>query len=334
MKRSILSLLYLIQGMQKAGVDLDYKLKKIGLNVDAIDSSAIIHPKLEWDILSVLGENIEPHQGLLIGQHYSLAGYGPLLMLLISSPNIKTALEKGVQYGRLTHLTGELGLNFKDENICLTYKPVNLNSKFGQLLAHCEISGKYRFIQDIYKMMELKIPKAEIYLPFEKPNESFVMEMYQKTYGEHIIFNADIASFNFNKKVLEEEIPSRDKITFKAYEQKCISELERLDSIYESATLIQRVKDYLEIQNGTIPTMSETAKALHVPERTLRHQLQQQKTSYKIIREEIIKNKALRLIEYEEYSIEMIAELLGYSEPAAFNHAFKRWFGQSPRQYK
>ena len=38
-------------------------------------------------------------------------------------------------------------------------------------------------------------------------------------------------------------------------------------------------------------------------------------------------------MEYNEYSIEMIAELLGYSEPAAFNHAFKRWFGQSPRQY-
>ena len=55
--------------------------------------------------------------------------------------------------------------------------------------------------------------------------------------------------------------------------------------------------------------------------------------SYKEIREQLIKHKALRLIEYKEYSIEVIAELLGYSEPAAFNHAFKRWFGYSPRQY-
>ena len=75
------------------------------------------------------------------------------------------------------------------------------------------------------------------------------------------------------------------------------------------------------------------AHALQIPERTLRHQLQQLNTSYKQIREDLIKDKALRLIEYQEYSIEMIAELLGYSEPAAFNHAFKRWFGQSPRQY-
>lgn len=101
----------------------------------------------------------------------------------------------------------------------------------------------------------------------------------------------------------------------------------------ESPSLVQRVQDYLELQTGGMPTMFETAQALNIPERTLRHQLQQLNTSYKQIREKIIKDKALRLMEYNEYSIEMIAELLGYSEPAAFNHAFKRWFGQSPRQY-
>jgi AraC-like DNA-binding protein len=89
----------------------------------------------------------------------------------------------------------------------------------------------------------------------------------------------------------------------------------------------------LELQRGLLPTMAETAQALNLPERTLRHQLQQLNSSYKQIREQLMKDRALHLMEYQEYSIEMIAELLGYSEPAAFNHAFKRWFGYSPRQY-
>ena len=97
--------------------------------------------------------------------------------------------------------------------------------------------------------------------------------------------------------------------------------------------MVQRVKDYLELQQGSMPSMAETAHALQIPERTLRHQLQQLNTSYKQIREQLMKDRALHLMEYQEYSIEMIAELLGYSEPAAFNHAFKRWFGYSPRQY-
>jgi AraC-like DNA-binding protein len=87
------------------------------------------------------------------------------------------------------------------------------------------------------------------------------------------------------------------------------------------------------MQNGVMPTMFETACALNIPERTLRHKLQQMQTSYKEIRERLIKQKALKFIEDSAYSIEQVAEMLGYSEPAAFNHAFKRWFGQSPRQY-
>src|SRR5690606_8273833 len=114
---------------------------------------------------------------------------------------------------------------------------------------------------------------------------------------------------------------------------KCFAELQRLQQDEQTPTVVQRVQDYLEIQSGLMPSIAETAQALNIPERTLRHQVQQCDTSYKQIREDIINDKALRLIEYKQYSIEMIAELLGYSEPAAVNHAFKRWFGQSRRQY-
>jgi hypothetical protein len=56
------------------------------------------------------------------------------------------------------------------------------------------------------------------------------------------------------------------------------------------------------MQNGVIPTMSETACALNIPERTLRHQLQQLQTSYKEIRERLIKQKAIKFIENSAYS--------------------------------
>ncbi len=43
-------------------------------------------------MLKVVGQEIQPEQGLLIGQHYALAGYGPLLMLLVTSPTVRDAL--------------------------------------------------------------------------------------------------------------------------------------------------------------------------------------------------------------------------------------------------
>ena len=333
MKRSILGLMYLIQGMRKAGVAVDQKLQAIGLRADALDPSSIIHSSLEWDVLKIIGQDVAPEKGLFIGQHYALAGYGPLLMLLVTSENVRTALEQGIRYQALTHLTGVLSLKYTAQKVALCYAPEDLNSDLGLLRAQCEISGTYKFIQDLYKMMGLSVPQMHIELPFAQPENLQALDIYHDYYGAELQFAAECAEFWFDAAVLNVQIPSADKMTFKIYESKCIAELERLKVDESAPSLVQRVQDYLELQQGVMPTMAETAQALQIPERTLRHQLQQLQSSYKQIREQLIKDKALRLIEYKEYSIEMIAELLGYSEPAAFNHAFKRWFGHSPRQY-
>lgn len=334
MKRSILSLLYLIQGMRKAGINVDQKLERIGLNEKALDPSSIIHPSLEHNMLAALGEGIPPEQGLVIGQQYSLAGYGPLLMLLVSSENLSKVLEKGVEYSRLTHLNGQISVQYFEGKVALSLKPLDLETQLGCFLAHCEVSGTYRFIQDLFNIMDVELPSIRVNLPFKLPENANLKQVYIDIFGDEIGFNSEQAVFYFDRDILNKKIMSADPISYKAYEQKCEIELMRLSEIDDQPSLIQRVKDYLELQQGVIPSMAETSKALKIPERTLRHQLCQMQTSYKQIREDVIKQKALKLIEYQEYSIEKIAYLLGYSEPAAFNHAFKRWFGYSPRQYK
>ena len=58
-----------------------------------------------------------------------MAGYGPLLMLLVTSHDIQTALEKGIQYQKLTHLFGTLSLQETENHIILNYLPVDLKQK-------------------------------------------------------------------------------------------------------------------------------------------------------------------------------------------------------------
>lgn len=334
MKRSILGLMYLIQGMRNAGIEVDTRLASIGIKADALDPSSTIHPDVELDILNTIGKKVKPEVGLYIGQHYALAGYGPLLMLLVTCNNIKSAFENGIRFQGLTHLYGGLGMTQSLQHVALTYQPIDLKTDMGLLRAQCEISGTYKFILDIYKMMGLSAPFIRVELPFDQPHDPAILSQYQQYYGSDLHFFANQASFQLNHDVLDVKIPSADPITFRLYESKCIDEIERLnEDNHAQNILIERVRNYLELQLGMMPSMAETAQALNIPERTLRYQLQQLNTSYKEIREQLIKHKALRLIGYKEYSIEVIAELLGYSEPAAFNHAFKRWFGQSPRQY-
>lgn len=335
MKRSILGLMYLIQGMRHVGIDVDARLADMGIQAEALDPSSIIPDEIEWDILQYISQDITPEQGLVIGQHYALAGYGPFLMLLVTSDTLHKALLNGVRFQQLTHLFGSLQLNIKKDFIYLHYQPIDLNTHLGLFRAQCEISGTYKFLQDIFKMMGLEIPNIRIELPFKAPKELELIGAYQDYYGQDVKFECQHASFILeNTDILNVKIPSADALTYRVYEDKCLQDLEKLErSTQEKLTIVEYVEGYLEMQNGVMPTMFETACALNIPERTLRHKLQQMQTSYKEIRERLIKQKALKFIENSAYSIEQVAEMLGYSEPAAFNHAFKRWFGQSPRQY-
>ncbi|ENW07688.1 AraC family transcriptional regulator [Acinetobacter beijerinckii] len=335
MKRSILGLMYLIQGMRHVGIDVDERLINMGIHADALDPSSIIPDQIEWDILQHISQDISSEQGLFIGQHYALAGYGPFLMLLVTSKNLNTALLNGVQFQKLTHLFGSLELNVQQDFIHLLYQPIDLDTHLGQFRAQCEISGTYKFLQDIFKMMGLDIPSIQIELPFKKPKNSELLFAYQDYYGVDVKFGCHQAAFILeNTQILDMKIPSADALTYRIYEEKCLEDIKRFEKSADfKFTIVEYVEDYLEMQKGVIPTMSETACALNIPERTLRHQLQQMQTSYKEIRERLIKQKAIKFIENSSYSIEQVAEMLGYSEPAAFNHAFKRWFGRSPRQY-
>lgn len=333
MKRSILSLMYLIQGMHKAGIDLHDKLTSIGLRMDSIEPSSVLDPHLEREILQTLCDGLLPENGLKIGQHYTLAGYGPLFMLLMNCPSIEVALTKAIQYSQLTHLTGQLNVKYRQHQIAIVYKPISLGTELSCFLAQCEIAATYKFIQDLYALMNLTLPEIQVELPFVAPTQHDDVMFYRKFYGADVTFNQLDACFWFDQQVLKVKVPSFDAQIFKDYEQKCMDEMAKFVIEENIPTVVKIVKDYLLLQHIVIPSMSETAKLLNIPERTLRHQLQQHETSYKKIREEIMKNKALKMIEYKKYSIEMISELLGYSEPAAFNHAFKRWFGQSPREF-
>lgn len=334
MKRSILGLLYLIQGMRHVGIHVDERLAEVGIQAEALDPSSIIQPELERTIQRMIAHDVQPELGLEVGQHYALAGYGPLLMLLVTSPTVEQALQYGIQYQALTHLSGQLSLEQNTDTAALCYVPSQLEDEVDLFRAQCEISGTMKFVQDIYKMIGLEFPQVQVDIPFAKPEQPELLQLYQKYFSEQIRFGQEQFRLVFDRQILELKLPSTDLITFRVHEQRCQAEMQRLQAPSpEQSSVVQSVHDYLDLQKGHMPTMAETASALNLPERTLRHQLSQHNTSYKKIREQLIRNKALRLIEYKEYSIEVIAEMLGYSEPAAFNHAFKRWFGQSPRQY-
>ena len=73
------------------------------------------------------------------------------------------------------------------------------------------------------------------------------------------------------------------------------------------------------------------AEEMGISERTFSRRLAQSGTSFQEILDKVRSDISIRYLQDTNLSLTQIAFLLGYSEPAAFNHAFKRWTGRSPR---
>jgi AraC-like DNA-binding protein len=76
------------------------------------------------------------------------------------------------------------------------------------------------------------------------------------------------------------------------------------------------------------------AQALGWSVRTLQRRLAVRGLSYSDLLSQARKTLALNLLENPSLGIAQIAYCLGYSEVSTFNHAFRRWVGQAPRDYR
>lgn len=83
-----------------------------------------------------------------------------------------------------------------------------------------------------------------------------------------------------------------------------------------------------------VPRVSELAERMCLSPRTLQRRLSEQGLSFQALVDESRRELAVRLLGRTEYSLSEVAFLTGFSDQSAFNRAFKRWAGQTPRSYR
>ena len=87
------------------------------------------------------------------------------------------------------------------------------------------------------------------------------------------------------------------------------------------------------IIKGDIPNIESVSRKLAVSKRSLQEKLKIEKTYFRYLFEAVRKQMAVDNLAKQDVSICETAFMLGYSDQSAFNHAFKRWIGQTPKAY-
>lgn len=100
-------------------------------------------------------------------------------------------------------------------------------------------------------------------------------------------------------------------------------------------TVVATVRRLLaEAMRGEPPTVERVAGSLGVSVRTLHRKLQDEGASYQGLLDDVRRDLACAYLQNPAIVAGEVSYLLGFSDPRAFNRAFKRWTGRTPGEFR
>jgi AraC-like DNA-binding protein len=135
----------------------------------------------------------------------------------------------------------------------------------------------------------------------------------------------------FSKEVLAVPVKRADHRLLRILETHCC---EILGQGAESDTVFDVRQVLTRLLSGGVPTLEQMAAELNTSGRTLERRLKERGWTYKQVVDDLRRQLALRYVKDPRLRLSQLGFLLGFSENAAFIHAFRRWTGSTPMRYR
>jgi AraC-like DNA-binding protein len=264
--------------------------------------------------------------GLHVMEQVSESAIDLLAHLSAHSPTMREAIEINARFIRLA--MDEMVINVRDEGDLFVVRYIFPRSTplSDRMLAELFVGGAVRLAQ--YFTGQSTLPRLACF-EHERPNDR---REYTRVFGGDQRFGQGVTSIAFDR-----EIADRPQIHQHAelYELLQAEAERRLHRIATGVGAAIRVRDYLfAMPPSRIPEISRAARDLGMSERSLRRHLAADGTSYRNLVQSALVASASHMLRDPSRTIKEAAKALGFAEAAAFNHAFKRWTGMTPSQFR
>ena len=263
--------------------------------------------------------------GLALGRQMHVSAYGMLGYALLTSATFGDALRLALRYPALLGTLFKLSLEADGERIWFTaadYRETPAMQMFNVEL--CLASLKV-ICDDL-----LGQPLALLGARFEYSAPDY-RARYSECFDCPLQFDAGTNAFAFDKRWLDQPLPLADAVTHQAMAERCRKQ--NLEFTGRQAWL-GRIRQLLTSQLGAAPGIEGLAAQMNCSPRTLRRHLHDLGCSYQELLDELRFERAKQWLAADELPIYRIAEQLGFSETASFRHAFVRWSGVAPSQFR
>ncbi|MCK0152231.1 AraC family transcriptional regulator [Alcanivorax sp. S6407] len=312
--------------------DIPALFERLGIDVDIVGRSDrfISLAQLDELLFSAFMESDDPLFGLRIGadNHY---GNLDLLGNLMATAE---TLEAG------------LAMLFRYKDLLVPYLHFQLTLDNGLATLAVESDGKAlrftgtRVHNDLVvatmvaigrSMLASAMPLEEVLLAHARPDEDDLAS-YQRFFQCPVRFSAPANAVVFPQSLLETPLPR----AFPKYHERLkrsadqvMSGLSRAEGV--AGKVLLRMQS--QLGQGEI-TIDVVAASLAMSPRTLQRRLKEEGTRFATLRDQVKHRHACEMLAGSDCDMGVLAQRLGFSDTANFYHAFKRWQGCAPGEYR
>lgn len=313
-----------------AEIDASAMLRSIGLEVDAkLDVGEIVVADAYYDLLERIVRQLRRgyELPLRVGPCMRLNDYGALGLAWKSAPTTRASLERVARYSRVW-----------TDNMTYELRPQSEGSLFvlnrsGERRLGMRLSNEATVASATSLIRQTSTPQFRaraVYFQHKAPASQDAHDAY---FGCPVQFGAKLDALAIPDEVLDRPNPLADDGISEYLVDQLAKEIEQLKTCDDRIEKLVRRTISDALSDG-VPRVATVARRLAMSERTLARRLAKRDLTFKALVESTQRDLAKNLLRQSCYSISEIAFLTGFSQQSALTRAFKRWFGESPLQYR
>ena len=315
--------------LRELGNDVAAVLADVGARPEQVNDDAIrLEVSKQIRILELASEELK--DGLLgfhLARNFDLREIGLVYYVIASSERLADALLNGKRYCTIMNEGVRLIVKLDDGAAAITLTYVDVDRQSDRHQIEFWLVTLVRICRQVTDTRlaprHLRIRHLRDEMPAEM-RTFFGCDIEFGAARDEIIFSAPAASLpiigsdnHLNNLLLR-------------YAEEALA-----DRPQEGASLRSAVERVLpQLLPHAKASASNVAQKLAISRRTLSRKLRDENVAFAEILEETRAALAKRYLAERGLSVSEIAWLLGYGEVSAFTHAFKRWTGMTPRQFR
>lgn len=258
----------------------------------------------------------------------ALESHGLIGFTVMTSATIGDALDRGLRLQPLWTNRGYWEREDRSDALCLRWRPWSrTGAELGERCA-CEYASA-QMLSGLRQLVDRAIGPTRARFGHRAPED---LRAHQETFGAQALqFDAGTYELEFSPEIAAYPVRLANRALVAYLESQCDELLRRSRA---DPPWVMRARTVLvDLLRHGQPTLESAAQRLGVSERTLHRVLSAEGASFTRLLDTTRAELAVQYLRDGRFSVEQVAELVGFRSVSAFHRAFKRWTGASPGRF-